>query len=812
MKKTPVDIKIGGSELFHSMPDILRQRGSVLINLIVIMIIFAILGSALVVMFSTSTLHHVNANQGMRAYYLAESGYRYAASEYLNGGTGEDRDDVLTVLNGNEFLFSGNNSAFGLEIESYFYKCTGLDDSTLKTEAFGNIPDKILTNEPEVSPGTLAVFNDSTFCYDFPDFTDYSIETGANGPEIHFTIMITEDTEGIQGTRVFPAVKGISDTQTIKKGSNVSFTGTGVLFPSHYGAFRIYNKNGNEKGDTIFSYEEIDTSTSNNQLTEIKDMMNPENSFSGVDFKDTDYIVLQRFINFTSTGRFGDLDSSFASKTLTYAVPLEAITAGGAGGTEEIGEDDELLEALAENDGSGASLAQFDVQLVGGDDALAVTKTTGGSGNQPRVEAIVGLPDGEDNPFYDAWSSSGHFLNYDAQVKVAAGTYDADGVFSDKPDYYMAGLSFRFGEDNAGKHRSYGLSFMRSTNDEEDGIPDYLVPGYVKNGPVSPNVDTPMVVLWDRGGRGNSGGDEWMAYMELPSDDPVLDQPSAGNDQGAWSSSTDYDVDDVVTHSGVEYICSADHTSTSGNNSNEPGVGKNWEDYWNVHGAIHLSDWATIMVRIVEAASIRYEGTTTITTGDTVTGGTSGAQGEVVKKIKTDTGEILLLNNLSGTFSLEPVADTSVTITEWRERDNYIWAFYGNQDDEGTANDTPLDYANRLGNTRSGDIHWSVDNVNDWAADSDYFTLVQWNETLNTDSYFYSDMVRLGKGKELNAIIRTNLYLTPDDVYDYPSELGVHALGASASLTYFDDFGAIIRGKGEERPVGFLSGSIVQQE
>ncbi len=799
MKKTPVEIKIEESGLFHSMPDILRQRGSVLIALIVVMVIFAMLGSALVVMFSTSTLHQVRADQGMRAYYLAESGYRYAAGEFLNGGTGEDRDTVLSVLNGKEFLFGGNNGAFELEIESYFYDFKDLNGSTLTVEVFGEMPETIPTNGTGVS-GTLAVFGDPTF---YHAFNGYRMETGEEGSELRFSLT---GTASPAGTRVFPALAG-NGSQTMTKGSDISFTGADVLFPPSNGAFRIYDALGNEKDSTIFAYDEIDTSA--NTLTGIRDIMNPENGFS-VAFDATDYIVLQRFVNLTSTGRFGDLDSSFASKTLTYAVPLEAIKTGGAGGTEIIG-GDELLEALAEND-SGTGLGEFEIQKVGGDTALAVTKTTGGSGkgNQTRVEAVVGLPDGEDSPFYAAWLSRGHFLNYDAQVKVAGGSPDSGGTFFDKPDYYLSGISFRLSGDSAGTLRSYGLSFMRTTTgtgNSSDGIPDYLLPDSSLEG-------TPMVVLWDRGGRGTSGGDEWMAYMELSPNDPVLDQPPAGNDRGVWASNLTYIVNDIVTHGGIEYICISSHTSTdTGKNSNEPGEGKKWETFWNLraNGAIHLSDWATIMVRVLEAASIRYEGTTAITTGNTVTGKTSGATGEVIKKIETDTGEIVLLNNVSGTFQrYEQLVGTAVTIKEWRERDNYIWAFYGDQSDHGTANTSPLDVTNRLGNPRSGDIHWSVDNVDDWAADNDYFTLVQWNGTLNTGSY--SDMVRLGKGKELYAIIRTNLYVTPDDVYDYPPELGVHSLGESASLSYFDDFGAKISGKsGEERAVGFLS-PIVQQE
>ena len=300
MKKRPVDSTIGKSGLLHPVTDRLRQRGSVLITLIIVMVIFAVLGSALVVLFSTSTLHHVNADQGMRAYYLAESGYRYAASEFLNGGTGEDRDTVLSVLNGNRFLFSGNTGAFELEIESYFYDFKDLDGSTLTAEVFGKMPETIPTNGTGVS-GTLAVFGDPAF---YHAFNGYRMETGDTASELRFSLT---GTTSPAGTRIFPALAG-SGTQTMTLGSDISFTGAGVLFPPSHGAFRIYDASGNEKDSTIFAYDEIDTAT--NTLQGIRDVMNPGNSFS-VAFDPTDYIVLQRFVKLTSTGMFGDLNSSY---------------------------------------------------------------------------------------------------------------------------------------------------------------------------------------------------------------------------------------------------------------------------------------------------------------------------------------------------------------------------------------------------------------------------------------------------------------------------------------------------------------------
>ena len=51
------------------------------------------------------------------------------------------------------------------------------------------------------------------------------------------------------------------------------------------------------------------------------------------------------------------------------------------------------------------------------------------------------------------------------------------------------------------------------------------------------------------------------------------------SDQGAWLITTGYVVDDLVNDGGVEYVCIVAHTSTA---ADQPGVGANWEDFWEV--------------------------------------------------------------------------------------------------------------------------------------------------------------------------------------------------------------------------------------
>jgi hypothetical protein len=63
-----------------------NQRGSLIIGIIITIIIFSVLGSAMVYIFSSSALNPVSGNFAQQAYYNAESGFRYIAARYRNTG------------------------------------------------------------------------------------------------------------------------------------------------------------------------------------------------------------------------------------------------------------------------------------------------------------------------------------------------------------------------------------------------------------------------------------------------------------------------------------------------------------------------------------------------------------------------------------------------------------------------------------------------------------------------------------------------------------------------------------------------------
>jgi hypothetical protein len=88
-------------------PPIKNQKGAILIGLIITMVIMSISAAATYKLTSGSTLTELFKNNNLSAYYLAESGARYAAPlvmSDLNGATGTTVN--IDALHGNEFTLS----------------------------------------------------------------------------------------------------------------------------------------------------------------------------------------------------------------------------------------------------------------------------------------------------------------------------------------------------------------------------------------------------------------------------------------------------------------------------------------------------------------------------------------------------------------------------------------------------------------------------------------------------------------------------------------------------------------------------------
>jgi len=481
-------------------------------------------------------------------------------------------------------------------------------------------------------------------------------------------------------------------------------------------------------------------------------------------------------ITFTSTGTVG---SGFlqAKRLLSFRI-TPAYQSGGSSPGQGQGIVD--LAALPDNVATGSM--GFTVVNPGGNQAIEVTKDQGSGVN---AEAYVFAPLASPNPFWLNWIASGDYSSYDLQVKIATGTLSGGNISTtiEKPTTYANGLVFR-GINSSGQGQMFlGVSLVRN---------GMLVPPYP-----TPAGATP------------------------------------------WAKSTYYLINSYVSHDGYYYQCTVTHTSNSNankfdddsaywnllTNANKPMIVLwrrdsnqfNGDGTWLAYMLLdqtsyifdasgHTIDWSTVLVRVIEAASVKLNATSApgINIGDTIAGKTiAGANGTAVvfRKINDSDGKVvLLLNNIVGTFTLPEVivgVGYSYNTIEYRARDNYIWVFYTDLTNH-SSNTTPLNNI-RLGQSRDT-ISWPIINVQDWTTDADRFTLVAWNSNLNTSfltsEYPGKTIVIMGSGNEAGAIIRTDLFTRPGPYATsgaFPGEIGLVSLGGSNDA-FFDDFAYYIRG------------------
>ena len=106
------------------MKHYLRQHGSALIILIVTIVVMSALGIAILSMRTASSYTQMNTNTSSRAYYLAESGRRYANFSTADGSgtTGK----TYRLSNGDEIQLTIDSTGF-ITSGSTFYKDTALE-------------------------------------------------------------------------------------------------------------------------------------------------------------------------------------------------------------------------------------------------------------------------------------------------------------------------------------------------------------------------------------------------------------------------------------------------------------------------------------------------------------------------------------------------------------------------------------------------------------------------------------------------------------------------------------------------------------
>jgi len=496
----------------------LNDTGSVLISLIITMVVLAALGAAMVSLTSTSMFGQVGANSSARAYFLAESGYRYAENMYLNPGTGTT-DNALENLHDKSFILNNNAGQFDLKVYPYYFKILSnpIGTNTLSTKVIGGFPAEIV-----ISQGWLKIGTKASNIY----FYNSAVPAGAN---VTFTMDQSLPFFSVD-TDVLPVARSVSSSPPINEGETLSLPlGSAEAFPHRNGVFQVKNH--------VYAYKEKVSDSVNDRLIGVTDPKVSPMLPLTVDANSD--IILQKFIKLHSTGIVGQGSvEGAARREVVYHVPLPSAT-------EERKEFKETFEDLT--NWKSSTIGTFTIQTIGGDKALRVTGA-GTLGGAPKA-SLIRFDPSELNIDLPAAHRYGdpYFLSYDAQVKVGFDSSTTPDYGFDPvpiPVYYAAGLLFRLDDNN----NSYGLSFLRGSN-ATDPTPDNIDNGMV------PLDQKSMIVLWQLTDSGATA--KWLAYkkdlalffkdnfesevsvwttvpLAVPGPPPNLWHPTTRNDSQVW--------------------------------------------------------------------------------------------------------------------------------------------------------------------------------------------------------------------------------------------------------------------------------------
>ena len=815
-----------------------NETGSILIGLIIIIMIFASLTAAMLNLTSTSGFLSAEKNFHDRAYYLAESGYRYAMNQYLNPTTGSSATMLLN-LNNTTFTLKNNAGQFHLDIFPYYFTVAANPAGTQTLSA--QVPGQ-LSQDIELTAGKLTI---SANTYDYTSAV-------INNNLIVFTMAQTMPFFPV-GSEILPTALSSSDDQNnLVEGGLIHLQpGSAEAFPLRNGSILI--------GRHLYVYKELDRGL--NQLKKIYDPATT--NMTPLSIPANTKIILKKYIKLLSSGIFGE-EAYKTTRTLNYYLPLP----GEITDSQIIFHDKFETVNHWEND-SSHTLGSHEIQQAGGDAVLQVTGTEA-SGSSSQMSLITLDWSTTNLDFTHIHENANHYLSYETQVKIGfkttiippLGFYNPIPI----PRYYAAGITFRL-DDNL---NAYGISFLRGNNNlilELDHIDDSLVP----------KDNLHAIILWQQL---NSGQKKtWLAYKSL---EHLFFYDNMESTDINWDSQSPWGLTSTKSHSGSQ--CWTDSPGSLYNNNlntsitskaidlsgsdsvflsfwhqdilniGDKGIveisadqGITWQKIAEYHGIIGELFWhnktidisafagqpnvkirfrlqtnslgqndgwyiddvkvyrkipvqeSTLLVKLRESASLQFNSGQGIPMkiGDELCGTASNTIAIIIDGPHLSSGSwsdgtatgLVMLKVLPSGFQINETIKISGTsgqaiITGFSSRSNFIKAFYAEAADNGTPNADYLDHQ-KQGLARN-QIKWPPDPVSNWSAESDFFTLIQWDQI----NPIIATAENLPSKSEPKAIIRSwePDLLTPSNSTFSQPELGLHTLGNGSKNVYFDDF------------------------
>jgi hypothetical protein len=238
-------------QLQNSIP--LNPKGTVLVYVVVLMLIFGILGVVMVSLFSSSIASSITRNDSRRARYMAESGTRYAFSELRKADF--DLNFMINTLNATTYNIGGTES-FTINVFSPWFESSadqtipGLGGDLSLNVPIGELPDDFTLP----ASGVYAINYEYTGNRLADESGSWALVTGFD--ENTMTLTLDDDFNASSGERVCLAV--LSKWPKVINGPiNLELSlQAQTVFPEYGGAFGIITNGKNRGGLHEYFYEQ----------------------------------------------------------------------------------------------------------------------------------------------------------------------------------------------------------------------------------------------------------------------------------------------------------------------------------------------------------------------------------------------------------------------------------------------------------------------------------------------------------------------------------------------------------------------------
>lgn len=781
-------LKARKKDLQIKKPALSIEKGSILIGLIITMVILAVLSAALLSMTSTSLFTQVAGNQSTQAYYVAESGFRYAASEFFNAGAIDQKFKKMADLgtyNGTAARKlgtspSGKYGQFEINVTPYFLVFSGASGSsqsgsTVLLRYPGNLPPAAY----QLSTGT----DYSVKLYGELTTRTLRINSGLGTAVAPYSCTITPaiavSSPFLNYTSVRFVTKrptGSSGNVTLAKNDNLTLDNAGP-FPDRNGVFTAKN------AEYRYAYKD------GNVLYNISGAQNVSYGLP-LTLSSTDEIVLNEFVVIKSTGTVGGV-----SREVSYRTPVGQVSLGATAFSPGTESSDRMADMTKWHE---STLGPYAIVTADGDSAMRGTTVSPTTWAIPPTapqwvrtliqwlqwlsDLVTGfwsfIAQNAVN-FTPTWLHQDNLLSYETQVKTARGTWSGETP----PSRYVMGLCFKVTElldanGNSDDVNFYGISFIRSTRQliGGDEIPNDLVPSSGLN-------DVPLVLLWQKIGHDVASSDSgWLAYKVL------------GPQVAVTATQTFSRGDTIRQTSATSRTATITNVSTSGTTATLTlkGTGVNTANYFPTGEAIQqyycssgspcgsnpCCDFCLFGGCLSDGTRAwRAAGTISNFQNDPAV---DSAASHVVDWATLEVG---VTDNYVSTAS-PPVKTAG--------KYNLIRAYYGAPATSGSPDGTPTDLL-RYGYARGADpfvwpkIDAEGNLVYPWtpAATYDKLTMVKW-DGWNTSR----GATEVGTGGESGSVIRSSRVVTPYSGTSLTTpEIMLHASSQNGEYLFFDDFG-----------------------